>query len=290
MKILLVFFLISNSAFAVCNNPSFSEHISNVENNNLTENSGMDMSKKHKDVFWTLNDANNDAKIFAINLSGKTLGEYELINAKNVDWEDIAVGACLHNNNIDCIYISDSGNNKRDRDSFSIYVVEEPQMLQSISLKVHSEIKFKVKGKYNFEAMSFNENLNEFYFISKNDKRETDVNTSKFFVLSHNSHELEEIAKMDFNKFHSPLGKDDMIVTAMDFSPKDNSILVGTYGKTFEINIQDVKSFTTKAKIIEMPELEKREAITYNESVEGLSLIFSSEGNNQPILQINCNN
>ena len=89
----------------------------------VREASGVAASKRHPGVLWTHNDSGNDAVLFAIDLSGRLIGETRIAGTENVDWEDIAVGACPSGS---CVYIADTGDNDEDRDDAAVYRIPEP--------------------------------------------------------------------------------------------------------------------------------------------------------------------
>lgn len=277
---------LSSASYSACNNPGPAQEVAQISNSRVPENSGIDFSRQHKNVFWTLNDANNTPEIFAISTDGKNLGSFTIEGAKNKDWEDIAVAKCFDNSAKDCIYIADVGNNKGKRKSFTIYIVEEPAQLSITSLSLKESINVTVNGIYNFESFSVNEKTQELYLVSKRDKKLKAP--SILFSLSKGSSEFKPIATFDFSKFSLGLDESDMTVTSGDFHSGTQTLLVGTYGKAFEISLNDIKSFHAKAKIIEIPRMEKAEAIAYSENEGGLSIFTSSEGIDQPLYQISC--
>lgn len=289
---LSAFSLISFNVFALCQNPSAAVSLGSINNSRLIENSGMDMSRVHRGVFWTHNDANNDARLFAIGIDGETRAEYLLAGAENVDWEDISVASCLHKPASDCLYIADVGNNKGKRQTFEIYVVEEPTSLSNKNLSVAKKISFSAQGKQNFESFSVNENNHDFYLISKKEKKSNsnvvEKGGSSLYVLAKNSSSLKEIAKLDFNSIKLALSKEDMTVTSGDFDTLTGTLLIGTYGRAYEIKLSDIASFADKAQVLDMPQLEKSESITYFKQDGKLSILTSSEGVNQNIYSISC--
>ena len=284
--------LTANKGFALCQNPAPAVSLGSISNPRLTENSGMDFSRVHRGVFWTHNDANNDARLFAIGLNGETRAEYLVSGAENVDWEDISLASCLHKPATDCLYIADVGNNKGKRQDFNIYVVEEPTILNDKNLSVAQKITFSAEGKQNFESFSVNENNHDFYFISKREKKIGGISVEKagstLYSLSRNASSLKEIAKLDFKSIKLTLSKEDMTVTSGDFDTLSATLLIGTYGKAYEIKLADVASFADKVQVMDMPKLEKSESIAYLKQDGKLSILTSSEGLNQPIYSISC--
>lgn len=278
----------SSYAFSSCENPRNASIATTISNPELAENSGIDFSRSHYNVFWTLNDANNTNEIFAIDINGKNLGSYEIQGAENIDWEDITVAACFDNTANDCIYIADTGNNKLKRKEFQVYVVEEPADFADKALPLKQKITFKVRGEYNFEAFSVNEETKEFYLVSKGDKKSGTKNSSVVFSLAEGATEAKALTTIDFTQFSAPLDKDDMIVTSSDFNAPTQTLLLGTYGKAFEVQLNDLADFNTKARALQVPKMEKSESIAYHLTSRGLAIFTSSEGLNQPLYKISC--
>src|SRR5688500_13443710 len=98
--------------------------VGRIESSDVIESSGLAASLCQQNVFWTHNDAGDDAFIFAMTSSGKHLGTWRVTNAQNDDWEDMAAykspeGTCY-------LYIGDIGNNKVNRSQQKIYRIKEP--------------------------------------------------------------------------------------------------------------------------------------------------------------------
>lgn len=94
--------------------------VNGIENEAISESSGLVRSRTHPGVFWTHNDSGDSARIFAIDAAGRSLGEFAVEGAEHVDWEDIAVDDEGH------LYIADFGNNANQRRDLVIYRVPEP--------------------------------------------------------------------------------------------------------------------------------------------------------------------
>lgn len=89
----------------------------------IHESSGVVASPTRPGVFWTHNDSGGDARIFAVDADGGLLGVVRVTGARNVDWEDLAVGPCGEGH---CLYIADTGDNREVRTDPAIYRVPEP--------------------------------------------------------------------------------------------------------------------------------------------------------------------
>lgn len=280
---LLVFF--STHAFSLCQNPQEAEQIARISE--MDENSGMDLSRQHTDVFWSLNDSGNSATVYAIDINGRTRGEFNVKGATNVDWEDITVAQCIHKPGTECLYVADIGDNRGRRSSFQVYVIEEPAILSNSTLQVAQKWDFTIPGRLNFEAFSVNEKTGEAYMVSKWEKESKDL-PPKVFSLENQGKEITLIGQLNFDQLTQVLSKDDKMVTSSDFDSDSETLLIGTYGKAYEIGLSDLKEFSQKVKIINMPSMDKSESIMYSGTLETLSIMTASEGYNQALYKISC--
>jgi hypothetical protein len=105
----------------------------------IDEMSGLARSPGRSNTFWVHNDSGDSARIFAITEDGKSIlptyskftsyGDepekgkeqwqgFEVLNAKNIDWEDIAADE-------NYLYIADTGNNFNKRRDLGIYLISK---------------------------------------------------------------------------------------------------------------------------------------------------------------------
>ncbi len=89
----------------------------------VSEASGVVASKGEPGVFWVLNDSGNDERLFAIDSTGRSVGEVRVDGAKNRDWEALASGPCAEGT---CLFIGDLGDNQRTRGNLEVHRVREP--------------------------------------------------------------------------------------------------------------------------------------------------------------------
>ncbi len=97
----------------------------NVASNQITEASGIIVSKTQKNILWTFNDSGDSPRIFALKPDGSDLGQFKLKNAKNKDFEDIALGPGPQKNT-PYLYIADIGDNDAKRTTITLYRFPEP--------------------------------------------------------------------------------------------------------------------------------------------------------------------
>jgi len=112
------------------------------------------------ELIWVIEDSRNSNSVYGLNKSGEIIKELKITNAINNDWED------LTSDSIGNIYIGDFGNNKKDRTSYFIYKVKEPN--GNINHTTAEKITFRLPAKLkqeNFEAFFIYNN--HFYIFNK---------------------------------------------------------------------------------------------------------------------------
>lgn len=92
----------------------------------LNESSGVATSRRRPGVYWTLNDSGDGPVLYATDSTGRDLGFVTLTGARNVDWEDLAIGPCGRSAS-PCLFVGDIGDNGRSRRTIVVYRVPEPQ-------------------------------------------------------------------------------------------------------------------------------------------------------------------
>ena len=96
----------------------------------LQETSGL-IVFRHK--LWTINDSGSENIIYVLDSdSGKVIQRIRIINAENIDWEDIA-------QDDSCIYVADVGNNKGDRKDLAIYKILKSAISDSSYVEVQGK-------------------------------------------------------------------------------------------------------------------------------------------------------
>jgi hypothetical protein len=80
--------------------------------------------------FWTHNDSGWGEELFAVGEEGELLGTVRVAGSRNRDWEELAAGRCASGR---CLYIADTGDNRRVRTDPAIYRIPEPTPGDTVS-------------------------------------------------------------------------------------------------------------------------------------------------------------
>jgi hypothetical protein len=91
----------------------------------IAESSGVVPSALAPGVYWTHNDSGDGPYLYATDATGRNLGAVRLAGAGAHDWEDLTAGSCLIVPGR-CLYVGDTGDNKRHRRSIVVYRLREP--------------------------------------------------------------------------------------------------------------------------------------------------------------------
>ena len=118
---------------------------------------------------WTHNDSGGEARLYAISeTNGSVVKSVQISNAKNVDWEDLAV-------NDTHLFIGDFGNNKGKRENLKIYKIkrsdlktEEVVEAEIIEFSYATQDSFKYNSKTNFDCEAFIAYENQLFLFTKN--------------------------------------------------------------------------------------------------------------------------
>jgi hypothetical protein len=99
--------------------------VGNLANPQINEASGLASSRIYPTVLWVINDGGNDAMLYAVGIDGADLGTFRIDGAVNYDWEALA---SFQLQDSAYLLIADVGDNWEQRETSSLYVVEEPSI------------------------------------------------------------------------------------------------------------------------------------------------------------------
>ena len=100
----------------------------------ISESSGLVLSERNPDCFWTHNDSGDAARLFLVHRDGRTIARLKVAGANAIDWEDIAFAII---DGSPKIIIGDIGGNAQKRNHVTLYVLSEPKFLFDASKPAH---------------------------------------------------------------------------------------------------------------------------------------------------------
>jgi len=302
----IVILLIGTALLASCSGISYSggkdavlagdsfeapEIIGRITSDEITESSGLTVSKCQANVFWTLNDSDRGPFIYAIDATGKKLGTWRVFGATNVDWEDMAsvktsTGGCF-------IYISDAGDNEMKRDAYAIYRLREPSNAGKATASSKDDplvteeadvLRFIFSGgQQNSEALLVHPSTNEMYVVSKQFN-----GPAKVFKLKPNF-DTREIQTAETVAAVSLPAIPNGLVTGGDISPDGKHVVLCDYYSGYELilpkgaaKFDDI--WSEKPAAFDLGPREFGEAVSFGE--DGNAVFATTEKSNPPLIRV----
>lgn len=250
-----------------------------IENPDLDETSGIVVSRSKPDLIWAHNDSGDKSKLFLIDFNGRNKGSFNIKNAKNRDWEDIAIGPGPEKD-INYIYVADIGDNKAKHEIKYIYRFKEPN-LNNLSFPVKSNIRKVDKisfqypdGERDAETLIVDPYTKDIYVVSK---REAAVN----IYLAPYPQSLSEVITLEH------VGTIDVQqVVSGDISADGKEVLIKSYSDVYYWSRKDREPIaqTLKRTPKRLPYLieSQGEAISWKVDGSGYFTVSEKEGKEMP--------
>lgn len=197
----------------------------------LSENSGI--ARYTDETVWLIEDNGNGDNIYQVDFKGKLRKEFEVKNAKNQDWEDLA------KDELGNLYIGDFGNNDNARKDLVIYKLPNPETepgdkidAKRISFSYPEQTEFPPRrGALLYDAEAFFYYEKHLYIFTKNRANPFSGEASIYKVPAKiGRYEAELIGKIitcsDWNTCQ---------ITSADISPDHKTIVLLGYGKLWTL-------------------------------------------------------
>lgn len=264
-----------------------------VSNRQLDEISGLAASHAHEDVLWAHNDSGNPARLYAISLRGRLLARFDVVGAKNIDWEDLA-SFTLDGKHY--LLLADTGDNAGRRGDFVLHVFEEPAALVDGTLKPAWSIRARwPDGPRDCEAVAVDASAGQVLLISK--KRVPPELFSLPLADPHGAiREARRIGRLEgVPQVGAELKRKDpqlaslfSQVTAADISPDRHTLAVLTYGSVLFYRRNDgerwPEAVARAPEAHDVPPIPQAEALAW--SAGGAGLYASGEFSPAPIFYL----
>jgi hypothetical protein len=144
-----------------------------LENQAITEASGLAASRNNKGLFWTHNDSKDPNRLFLFDENGRDKGTFYVDKATNRDWEDLEMVTIK---NVPYIYVADVGDNDGEHEKKYIYRIKEPTITPSNKSIVDTlrdvetiVIKYPDANR-NAECLMIDQKTFDIYIVSKFEK------------------------------------------------------------------------------------------------------------------------
>ena len=197
-----------------------------IENEDLSEASGLVVSRSNPDLIWSHNDSGDQTRLFLVGSKGDDRGVFKLTGIKNRDWEDIAIGPGPEDGKT-YIYIGDIGDNVAQYREKTIYRMIEPDV-SSVDEKITGEITGIETIRFEFpdgirdaETLMLDPLSKDLYIISKREPK-VGIYLLEYPYSTTESNLLKKVGAMNLSN-----------VVGGDISAKGNEVLIKTYSAIY---------------------------------------------------------
>ena len=255
----------------------------------LSESSGLAASRSNPGVFWSHNDSGNPAELFAFTRDGKPVGRWTIPRARNYDWEDLAIGPGPRRG-ASYLYIADTGDNERKRESITVYRVPEPDTRRPARTSATAEA-FVLRypdHPHDAEALLVHPVSGDLYIVTKargEDSRTLVFKASAPLWAGPTTLTLVSEVKLPGHSLFSMVAGR---VTGAAVSPDGKRVMICDYFSGWEAVLPDGASFDTIWKrnwaAVDLGDRPQGESITYGPN--GRSVYATSEGVVSPLVEV----
>lgn len=230
----------------------------------ITESSGLAASHLHPGIYWTHNDSDDGAYLYAVDSStGKTVATVTLTGVGTPrDVEAISIGPDNQ------IYVGDIGDNLGGTWPYVwIYQLPEPKNLTDQTIRATQYVVKYSDGARDAESLVVHPKTGRVYIVDKNEK---------------GGHLYEGPAKLSAsgtNVFKPIAPVADLEATDAALSPDGEQLVVRSYfgAIAYDWNGGKIK----RLQRVSVPFLGQGESVTYTD--DGTTLMFGAEGSDSPV-------
>ena len=267
-----------------------SKELSVLKDHEINESSGLILSQRNADCFWTHNDSGDAPRLFLIHRDGRTIARVKIEGATAIDWEDITMATI---NGSPKLIVGDIGGNAQKRDQVTLYVISEPKFAfdaqkpltpieSSASVDTTVEVTF-VGGVTNYEGLAVDANAKSIVIFEKA------LLGARVYSLP-----LPSLSKKKLKVQATEIGQTSVpYACACDISKDSRSMVVTTYlvgflfarrSKANGMLEEWSETFQRDPTEFPLPKLRQTEAVCF--SADGKSIFLTSEHTPTPLVEI----
>ncbi len=260
----------------------------------IDEASGIAPGLASPGVLYVQNDSGDSSRFFALNAhTCQTAATITVGGARNVDWEDIAVGRDA--SGVASVWLADIGDNDSDRSDVAVYRVAEPRVSPAAHDRtVHVEAADVWRLRYpggpaNAESFAVGPDGTG-YVVTKSDLGNSVVYRLPAHPDAGRVQTLHRIASLQFtpvaNASGGPLGRfGGLLATGAAMSPDGHRFVVRTYTAAEVWTVARgnlAAALRTRPTVITLPDQPQGEGIAF----DGPRLLVDSEGTGSAIYAV----
>ncbi|MFN4123033.1 MAG: hypothetical protein ACK4GL_06985 [Flavobacteriales bacterium] len=240
----------------------------------IKESSGIDQDPWGR--IWTHNDGGDQARVYQINEQGATLRTLNILNAQNIDWEDITISTDGY------MFVADLGNNSNDRNDLKIYKVNLNELTENqhsiaaeiIHVRYNEQVAFpppQSQRHFDVEAIAWRNR--KLYLFTKNRSSPNDGLTRIYELPdAPGSYNLSAIMTF-FTSTNVSEGR----ITAADFSDDGSQLVLISTNKLWHFkNLSTQFSLNVPVTIFSMEPITQKEAVCF---IDECKILLTDEVN-----------
>lgn len=266
-----------------CNGAPPSEQVAVVTDTEISESSGLAVSRRYPDAVWLHNDSGDSPRLFLVGRDGRTRTEVAVRKAKALDWEDMC---SFEVDGQPWLLVGDIGDNERNRGrkrpSCRLYLLKEPRLKpddrrQKTTVDIEIEFEYP-EGPQNCESVAVDTEQKEILLLTKSAPAEC-----RLYRLPLN---LEDRKQQLTAELIASLPIP--FATGMDVSADSKIIAVVSMGNGLIIRRPAGRTWQDAVRsgfqILELPHRRQGETICFEP--DGQSVLVNSEFQKQPLWRI----
>ncbi len=256
----------------------------------INESSGLVLSHRNDNCFWTHNDSGDAPRLFLVHRDGRTIARFKVLGIKANDWEDLAFATI---DGSPKIIVGDIGGNAQKRNFVTLHILAEPHFsfdntkpTEPIDTSAFAETSMNVffkGGVTNYEGIAVDHSSKSIFIFEKA------LLGGRVYSVP-----LTDLSKEQVDVEAKEIGRTSIpFACACDISADSRSMVVITYSLGFLFTritspegIAEDWSETLKRepKSFLLPKMRQPEAVCF--SVDGKSIFLTSEQLPTPIIQM----
>jgi hypothetical protein len=272
----------------VCTSYAPMAEVGRVSTSDLTEISGLALSRTQPNIVFTHNDSGHPSELFALRTSGELLGVYALEGAPNRDWEDLALGPCPTGS---CLYVGDIGDAGATDATYSVHRLAEPQVALSAPLDTRAveyetfQYQYPNLTKRNSETLLVHPTSGEVYIVTKTDfGQKSAVYKFPMPLVADSIATLVKVADLAVPRGY------DLPITGGDIHPCGSAVLLRAYNTIYAFTLPAGTAFDAvfTSPVAEVPAASEMQGEAVAWLPSGRGYMTASEGANPKLFATSC--
>ena len=265
--------------------------LADLEDEEITESSGLAASRTSPGCYWTHNDAGNGPLIYAFDSQGHSRGVWRVTGATAEDWEDLSTGPGPKPDT-NYLYIGDIGDNDGTRSE--IVITEFPSLSFQTAIRFNSgAAKRNRKGRshtlalsrrsHNYEELLVHTRTGRIYLVVKEKSAKPGIYAADAPTGSGGVVTLARIGDVDMS------GQSGALINGGAISPDGQRAALSDYTQGYEFVLPDANApfdsiWKQPMRTVDLGKRKHGETVCYR--LDGKALLATSERLPTPLIEI----